>query len=174
MTPRTIKASEVRKGMRVRVEREHPKSGPRLAYTVTFEGVVSEATDTRFTIVGDGPNDYTFWADETYPTIVTVLAEPEPALVEGAWYWVEIYGPARPMYRTAGGWSISPDDKQWWRDGDGDRTTVLGRFVAVDYPGDEDATAIVETHSGNFHWLDAPDRAAQALANAIVAQGGVA
>lgn len=125
---RTIKASEVRKGMRVRVERERGKA------IVTVEG----PADHDFSL-GAWPiaiDSQPVNVDPDHP--VTVLAEPEPEWVEGAWYWVEanVNGSRdmTPMRRVDGGWSRWVDlDSTFFFDGD---VTVLGRVLIVDWPGD--------------------------------------
>lgn len=171
-TPRQIKASEVRKGMRVRVERNHPEIGPRLAHTVVFEGVVSDATAQRFTIFKGSVNDYTFWNDSKVPTTITVLADPEPEWVEGAWYWVELQEKRTLMRRVGRGWSALADTEYaFYSD---NNVTVLGRVLIVDWPGDDMAQDLVEAFSGNRDDFAFPaNRMAVKIADAIRNQGGV-
>lgn len=153
---RTIKASEVRKGMRVRVEASNGDA------TITTEGVVTKATGTYVAALFFG--DYGINLNPDHP--VTVLAEPEPEWVEGAWYWLDVGGHKRPGRRVKGGWSS-------WADGpthglsDDDDLTVLGRVLIVDWPGDDVARDVCATWQASSH-----REVLRNVADAIRTQGG--
>lgn len=161
---RTIKASEVRKGMRVVVVREFSDA------KVTTEGVACSdyGTGPLFPLtIGDQPVN----VGPNHP--VTVLAEPEPEWVEGAWYALDVGGHRRPGRRVKGGWSS-------WADGpthglsDDDELTVLGRVLIVDWPGDDVAREL-ETNGGHHNGigLGPINKVCRAVADAIRTQGGV-
>lgn len=159
---RTVKASEVRKGMRVRVE--HDRGGA----TQTLEGVVDDSRSSNF---GDG------WyirvgnllhANVSPDHPVTVLAEPEPEWVEGAWYRFSAGGDRQYLGRVENGGMVEPDGTDYGSE----YITVLGRVLIVDWPGDDVARAIERTYTPGNNWIATENTAAQIIADAIRTQGG--
>ena len=162
-TPRTIKASEVRKGMRVSI------STVSHDVTTTVAGQVCQATHSANTAVvfEDGTSRILSSFDP-----VDLLDEPEPEWVEGAWYWCEFNGRhRRPMYRTDKDWAAF-EGSTGMRYED-DEITVLGRVLIVDWPGDEYASKLVETYGAGLTWDDFECSPLQKVADAIRTQGGV-
>ena len=164
-TPRTIKASEVVKGMRVRVELTTPD------LRTLVEGRVEHVTPGA-TVWLTFPDDETFEYDNHHP--VTVLAEPEPEWVEGAWYWITYAGRPRPMKRIAGGqWShYQNDDWSGYHDSD-EALEVHGRVLVVDWPGDDYASTLEGTYRPDVTWDDFECSTLLKVADAIRTQGGV-
>ena len=159
---RTIKASEVRKGMRVRAEStEHN-------VTVRVEGEVCEARTINNEQVALTFEDGTqrFYAGD-HP--VTVLAEPEPEWVEGAWYRFTTGGERRYLGRVENGELVEPDGTEY----SAAYVTVLGRVLIVDWPGDDLARDILEGYSDSRDDFTIPaNQMAVKVADAIRTQGG--
>lgn len=172
---RTIKASEVVKGMRVEVVREYPGA------KVTIEGV--SRCD-----YGTGPTFPLTIGDQTVNVApdhpVTVLAEPEPEWVEGAWHWVKFaHDPkrVRPLRRLQGGWTyLTGESGRAFADEVDVDVTVLGRVLIVDWPGDDVARELDEINDGNrsmslsnYGRTTTHDTILGNVADAIRTQGGV-
>lgn len=175
-TPRTIKASEVRKGMRVRVE-ESLGEGT----TQTTEGsVVSDASPTAHPEFVDlGLDGVTIGLDPDYP--VTVLADPEPEWVEGAWYHIESNGLQTYMCRVADGWTDWLSGKSaTWSDDPDEHIAVLGRVLIVDWPGDDVVRELDAINDANrsdalshYGGSAMQNTILRSVADAIRTQGGV-
>lgn len=159
---RTVKASEVAKGTRVGAEStEHN-------VTVRIEGEVCESRTINNGQVALTFEDGTqrFYAGD-HP--VTVLAEPEPEWVEGAWYWVELQEKRTLMRRVDRGWSALADTERAFHEDDW--ITVLGRVLIVDWPGDDVARTLLKWPDGTAP-LRHLDKAIVKVADAIRTQGG--
>ena len=157
-TPRQIKASEVVKGMRVRIEQRFGHPGPDET-SEAYEGRVVSCMDARI----EFPNGTAVFAGYDHP--VTVLADPEPEWVEGAWYRcrVNMTGDGvKLMRRGVGGWTSFEAGPWTYQDA---AVTVLGRVLVVDWPGDDLAARLTSRPS--------PDTVTRLLADAIHTQGGV-
>jgi hypothetical protein len=162
-TPRQIKASDTQTGMRVRVSHTYND------VTTTREGEVTRFVSSANVVIGfaDG-------SSMTYPLDhpVTVLADPEPKWVEGAWYWGRPgQASARALRRVHDGFTPLVDGGSHFTT---ENVTVLGRVLVVDWPGD-DVARDLESNGGQHNGigLGPIKKVCRAVADAIRTQGGV-
>ena len=165
---RTIKASEVREGLTIEAEQKYD-NGDREC----IAGIVTDVFIGRSAVINTENSVISLPLDHP----VTVLAEPEPEWVEGAWYRTRSGSDKADSIRlrVEGGWCErgTQPASLIWRD-DEEAVTVLGRVLIVDWPGDDVARDIVEAYSDN---RDDPftlpaNQMAVKVADAIRTQGG--